>query len=65
MRQVKDHVFPSFARRVPVISVLLRGLFQECVSNFTIYMLLLQNKTIIKHNMRIDILESGVLAKSK
>ncbi len=54
MRQVKDHVCPSLARRVPSISVLLGALFQERVSNFTIYMLLLQNTTIIKHNMRFE-----------
>jgi len=65
MRQVKDHVCPGLARRVPAVSVLLGALFQERVSNFTIYMLLLQNTTIIKHHMRIDILESGGLAKSK
>ena len=65
MRHVKDHVCPGPARRVPAISVLLGALFQERVSNFTVYMLLLQNTTIIKHNMRINILESGGLAKSE
>jgi hypothetical protein len=65
MSQVKDHVCPNLARRVPVISVLLGALFQEYVSNFTIHMLLLQNTPIIKHYMRIDILESGDLVKSK
>ena len=65
MRQVKDHVCPGLARRVPAVSVLLGALFQERVSNFTVYMLLLQNTTIIKHNMRINILESGGLAKSE
>jgi hypothetical protein len=35
------------------------------VSYFTVYMVLLQNVTITKHNMRINILEPGVLAKSK
>ena len=65
MRQVKDHVCPGLARRVPAVSVLLGALFQERVSNFTTYMLLLQNTTIIKHTMQIDILESGGLAKSK
>ena len=64
MRQVKDHVCPSLARRVPTVSVLLGTLFQERVSNFTVYMLLLQNTTIIKHNMRINILESGGLTES-
>ena len=56
------------------VGVELGTLFQECVNNFTVYMLLLQNATItkhymriytiIKHNMRICILESGGLAKS-
>ncbi len=65
---------PGLARRVPAVSVLLGALSQERVSNFTVYMLLLQNATIfkhnmriytiIKHNMRICILESGGLAKS-
>jgi hypothetical protein len=44
--------------------VLLGALFQERVSNFTGYMLLLQNTTIIKHNMRINILESGGLTEA-
>jgi hypothetical protein len=47
MRQVKDHVCPGLAIRVPAVSVLLGALFQERVSNFTIYMLLLQNAKII------------------
>ena len=72
MRQVKEHVCPGLARRVPAVSVLLGALSQERVSNFTVCMLL-QNATIIKHNMRIYtiikhnmriyILESGGLAK--
>jgi hypothetical protein len=45
--------------------VLLSDLLQERVSYFTVYMLLLQNATIAKHNMRINILESGGLANSK
>ncbi len=65
MRQVKAHACPSLARRVPTASVLLVALFQERVSNFTVYMLLLQNTTIIQHNMRIKKLESGGLAKSE
>ena len=65
MRQVKDHVYPGLARRVPAVSVLLGAPFQERVSNFTVYMLLLQNATIIEHNMRINKLQSGGLAKSK
>ena len=64
MRQVKEHVCPGLARRVPAVSVLLGALFQERVSNFTVYMLLLQNATIIKHNMRTNKLQSGGLAKS-
>jgi hypothetical protein len=64
MRQVKHHVCPGLARRVPAVSVLLGALFQERVSNFTVYMLLLQNTTIIKHRMRINILESGGLTES-
>ncbi len=41
MQQVKDHVCPGLARRVPTICVLLSTLFQERVSYFTVYMLLL------------------------
>ena len=63
MRQVDDHVRPGLARRVPTICVLLSSLFQERVSNFAINVLLLQNATITKQNMRINILESSGLAK--
>jgi hypothetical protein len=65
MRQVKDHVCTGLARRVQGVRVLIGALFQKRVSNFTVYMLLLQNTTIIEHNMRINILESGGLAKSE
>ncbi len=65
MRQVKDHVCPGFAMRVPTICVLLSTFFQKLVSYFPVYMLLLQNTTITKHNMRINILKPGGLAKSK
>jgi hypothetical protein len=65
MRQVKDHVCPGFAMRVPTICVLLSTLFQERISYFTVYMLLLQNTTITKHNMRINILKPSGLAKSQ
>jgi hypothetical protein len=63
MRQVKDHVCPGLARHVPTICALLGALFQERVSNFTVYMLLLQNATITEKNMSINILESSGLAK--
>jgi len=63
MRQVKDHVCSGLARRVPTICVLLIALFQERVGYFTVYMLLLQDTTITKQNMRIDVLESSGLAK--
>ena len=63
MRQVKDHVCPGLARRVPTICVLLSALFQERVSYFTVNMLLLQDATITEQDMRIDILESSGLAK--
>jgi hypothetical protein len=65
MRQVKDHVSPGFAMRVPTICVLLSTLFQERVSYFTVYMLLLQNTTITKHNMRINVLKPSGWTKSK
>jgi hypothetical protein len=54
---------PGLPRRVPTICVLLGALFQERVNNFTVYMVLLQNATITKQNMRIIILESSGLAK--
>jgi hypothetical protein len=63
MRQVKDHVRPGFPRRVSTISVLLGAFFQERVSIFTVYMMLLQYATITEQNMRINILESSGLAK--
>jgi hypothetical protein len=65
MWKVKDHVCPDLDRRVPSVRVLIGTLLQECVSNFTVYMLILQNVTIITDNMRINKLESGGLAKSK
>jgi hypothetical protein len=63
MRQVEDHVCPVLTGRVPTICVLLSGLFQVRVSYFTVYMLLLQDTTIAKQNMRIKTLESSGLAK--
>jgi hypothetical protein len=60
---VEDHVCPGLARRVPTICVLLSTLFQERISNFAVYMLLLQNATITEQNMRVSILESSGLAK--
>ncbi len=63
MQQVKDHVCPGLARRVATVCVLLGVLFQECVSYFTVYMLLLQYATITEQNMRINILESSGLGK--
>ncbi len=62
---MKDHVCPGLGRRVPTICVLLGALFQERVSNFTVYMLLMQNATITTQNMRINILESSGLAKAE
>jgi hypothetical protein len=56
-------VRPDLARRVPTICVLLSSLFQERVSNFAINVLLLENATITEQNMRVNILESGGLAK--
>jgi hypothetical protein len=38
---VKDHVRPVLPRRIPTICVLLSAFFQERVSYFTVYMLLL------------------------
>ncbi len=52
MRQVKDHVCPGLARRVPTICVLLIALFQERVGYFTVYMLLLQDTTITEQNKK-------------
>jgi hypothetical protein len=64
MWQVKDHVCPTLVRRVPTVSVLLGALFQECVNNCTVYMVMLQNTTIINHKTRMNILESGGLTES-
>ena len=47
---------PGLAMRVPTICVLR-------VSNFAVYMLLLQNATITEQNMRVNIMESSGLAK--
>jgi hypothetical protein len=63
MRQMNDHVCPGLARRVPPLGVLLSTPFQERVSNFTVYMLLLYYATITEQNMRINKLESSGLAK--
>jgi hypothetical protein len=41
MWQVKDHVSPSFALRIPTVCVLLSTLFQKRVSYFTVDVLLL------------------------
>ena len=49
---------------VPTIYVLLSTLFQECISNFAVYMLLLQKVTITEQNLRvISIFESSGLVK--
>ena len=48
---MEDHVLPVLARRIPTICVLLIALFQERVSYFTAYMLLLQNAEVIKDYM--------------
>ncbi len=64
MQQVKGLVCPGLARRVPTICVWYSALFQERVSYFAVYVLLLQNATITKQNMRINILESSGLAKA-
>ncbi len=55
----------AFAIRVPTISILLRTPFQERVIYFTVYILLLQNITITKNNMQINILKLSGLAKSQ
>jgi len=39
--------------------------FQERVSYFTVYMLLLQNATVITHNVRINVLQACGLPKPK
>jgi hypothetical protein len=51
MGRVKDHVFPGLARRVPTICVLLSAPFEERVSYFAVYMLLLQDATITEQNI--------------
>ncbi len=43
--------------------MLLSALFQERVSYFTVYMLLLQDATISVQDMRIGVLEASSLAK--
>ena len=65
MRQVKDHICPGHARRVPTICLLLGAPFHERVSYFAVYMLLLQYATITKQNMRLNMLESSGLSKSE
>jgi hypothetical protein len=56
-------VCPGLARRIPTVCMLLGALFQERVSYFTVYMLLLQDATISEKDMRIGIFESSSLAK--
>ena len=63
MRQVEDHVCPDLTRCVPTICVFLSSFFQERVSNFAINVLMLQNAMITEQNVRVNILESGGLAK--
>jgi hypothetical protein len=46
VRQVKYHVCSDLTRRVPTICVFLSTLCLERVSNFAVYMLLLQSATI-------------------
>jgi hypothetical protein len=46
-----------------IICVLFSTPSQECVSNFAVYMLMFQNTTITKQNMRFSILESNDLEK--
>ncbi len=60
---MEDHVCPGLARRIPTVCILLSALFQERVSYFTVYMLLLQDATISEQDMRIGVLESSSLAK--
>ncbi len=52
---------PDLVRHVPTVSVLLGTLFQEDVINFTVDILVLQNTTIIKDNMRINKLDVNKL----
>ena len=63
MSQVEDHVQPNLTRRVPTICMLISSFFQECVSNFVINVLLLQNTTITDQNMRVNIFQTGDLTK--
>jgi hypothetical protein len=48
-RLLVNHVSPGFVRRVTTICVLFGTLFQERVSYFTVYILMLSNTTIIKY----------------
>jgi hypothetical protein len=63
IRQVEDHVSQDLTSSVPTICVLLSTPFQECISNFGVYRLLLENTTITEKNMRVSLLESSVLGK--
>ncbi len=56
---------PGLARRVPPVCMLLSALFQERVSYFTVYILLLQDETISEQGMRVGVLQSSSLAKPK
>ncbi len=52
MSQVKDHVYPDLARRVPTICFLVL-FFKKQVNYFTVYILLMQDTTItFDQNMR-------------
>jgi hypothetical protein len=51
IRQVEDLVRPDLTRLVPTICVWLSSFFQECVINFSINVLLLQNATITEENL--------------
>jgi hypothetical protein len=56
MWQMKDHVRPVLVRLIPTLCVLFSALFQECISYFTVNILFLQNSTVIKHNVRVNVL---------
>jgi hypothetical protein len=58
-------VCPGLARRIPTVCMLLSAFFQERVSYFTVYMLLLQDATISEQDMGISVLEASSLTESE
>ncbi len=63
MGEVQHHVCPGIVNSIPPICMVFSSFFQNRVSNFAINVLQLDNSTITEQNMRVKILETGVLTK--